>query len=169
MEEKDIREIYGRVLLWGYDLEEAAYEKKWDVLRIHRNFSGYGLESFFQLLAFQWGKDYEAKTKLNELLGQNEKSAYIHRAGQILYILAPVDFTGKQILELYMLKKPLSWQGTQIRQAVFASMDFAAAPRLLKFMEQGLRLLPGGLEEEDCFSKEENVLDILTDIVRRKI
>ena len=169
VEEKDIREIYGRVLLWGYDLEEAAYEKKWDVLRIHRNFSGYGLESFFQLLAFQWGKDYEAKTKLNELLGQNEKSAYIHRAGQILYILAPVDFTGKQILELYMLKKPLSWQVTQIRQAVFASMDFAAAPRLLKFMEQGLRLLPGGLEEEDCFSKEENVLDILTDIVRRKI
>ena len=48
-------------------------------------------------------------------------------------------------------------------------MDFAAAPRLLKFMEQGLRLLPGGLEEEDCFSKEENALDILTDIVRRKI
>ena len=67
---------------------------------------------------------------------------------------------------MYFLKKPLSWQGSQIRQAVFGAMDFGDAPRLLKLMEQALGLLPMALEEES-FSEEENVMGILTDIVRK--
>lgn len=168
VEEKEAQEIYSRVLLSGYDLEGAAREKRWDVLRIHQDFSGYGLESFFQLLAFQWGKDYEAKKQLNEELGQKERNPWIHRSGCVLYILVPCSLTEKRIFELYLLKKPLCWQGAQIRYGVFAALDFEAAPRLLKLMEQALHLLPKELEEEG-FSEEEQILEILTNIVRKNL
>ncbi|HJB08245.1 MAG TPA: helix-turn-helix domain-containing protein [Candidatus Enterocloster faecavium] len=166
---EEFQEIYRNAILPGYDLTEAAQTEKWDVLRFHRDFSGYGPDSFLQLLAFQWGKDYEAKTQLNDMLNLKLRSPYIQAAGQLLYVLVPSFFTGKRIFELYFFKKSLLWEGEQIRQAVFVAMDFEKAPRLLKFMEAALRLLPGGLEKYDEASENKNIVEFLTKIIRNNL
>ena len=162
----EINEIYRRVVLQGYCLKEAAYEKKWDVVQIHRDFSGYSLESFIQLLAFEWGKDYEAKKQLNERLNYQSGKPYIHMAGQLLYILVPTAFTQKRILELYFLKKPLTWRGGTTRQAVFLSVDFSEAPKLLLFAEDGLRLLTGKMDDEEFWAGDSK---LMTENIRQSI
>ena len=103
------------------------------------------------------------------MLNLKLRSPYIQAAGQLLYVLVPSFFTGKRIFELYFFKKSLLWEGEQIRQAVFVAMDFEKAPRLLKFMEAALRLLPGGLEKYDEASENKNIVEFLTKIIRNNL
>lgn len=155
----ELCQVRRQAVIEGYDLTEAGGAENWDTARIHRGFSGYSPESLFQLLAFQWGRDYEAKLKLNQMMSQG---TVCHGTGGILYILIPSLLASCRVLELYELKKSLYWQGMTVRAAVFAAVDFNAGPRLLRFMEQALRFLPDSLEKQGTSAGWEDLVEILT-------
>lgn len=162
----ELDQVRRQVILEGYDLCEAGGEDHWDAVQIHADFCGYSPESLFQLLAFQWGKDYEAKQQLNQMMSQG---AVCHSTGEVLCIIVPSDLAACRVLELYGLKKSLCWQGITVRWAVFAAVDFSAGPRLLKFMEQAMRFLPEELEGKENCREEESLVKILTKIIRENL
>lgn len=163
---EELYQVQRRVVLEGYDLAGAGGEANWDVTQIHGGFSGYSPESLFQLLAFQWGRDYEAKLRLNQLMSQG---TVCHGTGGVLCIVVPSALASCRVLELYELKRSLCWQEMTVRAVVFSAVDFSAGPSLLRFMEQAMRFLPEGLDKQGSWAEQKDLVEILTKIITEKL
>ena len=160
---QDYERIRREIVVKGFDLDEAAEECSWDVVQVHKNFTGSSIESILQLLAYQWGSSLPAKEALAGFL-QGRRYARTHRG--VLTVLAPSTYTKKQILELYLLKKPFCFRDENVRGIVFLSMDFRNSPVALRFTEHILRHLTGHMDEVERRLDSETLLDILTEIIR---
>lgn len=162
----DFGRIRREVLLKGYDLESIKRRCRWDVFWIHRDFAGGQMEGIFQLIAWQWGKSPEAKEELTRHFAQ-KGTARIHR--HILTLLIPEHRTGKRILEMYILRKPISYLDKSVRIVVFAAVDFERDPEILRYLEDFLRMLTIHVEEVKKEADSDKLMEILTEKIRDEL
>lgn len=166
LEPQDYDCVRKEILLKGYDLERAAQLCNWDVVRIHRDFSGGNLQSILQLIAYQWGMDLSAKEQMTGFLS-NER--YMRVQKQVLTALVPASCTGKQIFELYILKKPVSCGEHSVRAILFASLDFRQEPEVLRYLEHAVRCLIDSFETLSPVLTPDNLMSTLTSLIRDKL
>lgn len=147
MTPEDIEQVRRQVLLSGYDLFYSAQQLKWDELAVHRDFSIYGIQSIFQLLSYQWGKDINSKEVLNQFFMDPR---HLRVRNQLLCVIVPSEYTEKRIFDLYFLKKDWNmkkkWYGqfyllplifrNQLFQCVFWKMGSGISRMILNNCHQ---------------------------------
>lgn len=95
---EDTEEIRRQVLLSGYDLKQVEKQLNWEEVSVHRDFSIHSIQSILQLLSYQWGKDMEAKERLNQYF---LNTIHLRVRKQLLCAIVPSCYTGKHIFDLY--------------------------------------------------------------------
>ena len=163
LQPRDYERIRGEIVVKGFDLAEAVEACRWDAVQVHQEFAGSSVESILQLIAYQWGRDLEAKEKLAE---QFRECHHTRTHSGVLTVLVPAACTGKQIIELYFLKKTVYFQEENVKAIVFLSMDFKDTPIVLRFMEHVLRNLVNRFDEVQEKLASGEMLNILTEMAR---
>ena len=160
---QDYHRIYREILLKGYDLTSVLSLCRWDVVQVHKDFAANSIQAVLQLLAYQWGPDLACKEKLAAYLCEHHRIR-IHR--QILTVLIPACRTGKQIFEVYLLKKAILYKGDNVKAVLFAAVDFHGSPFVLRYLEHAVRYLSDRFEDLNPSLSSEYLMDTLTEIIR---
>jgi len=132
-------------------------------VQVHRDFSGGSIQAILQLLAYQWGLDLAQKETLAACLCENRRSR-VYR--QILTVLVPAHCTGKQIFEVYILKKAVLYKEDNVKAIIFTAVDFHGCPAVLRYLEHAVRYLSDHFEDLIPAMSSENLMDTLTEIIR---
>ena len=114
---------------------------------------------------YQWGVDLAAKEALTGFLSN---ARYMRVQKQVLTALVPASCTGKQIFELYILKKPANCGEHSVRAILFASLDFRQEPEVLRYLEHAVRCLIDSFETLAPGLTPENLMSTLTELIRDK-
>ena len=166
MKTEDFERVHREVLSAGYDFEQLLSLVRWDVLEFHDHFAVSDLKSMLQLLAYQWGQDIAAKEYLASFFTDVPRlCAHDH----FLAVMAPFEKTGKNVFELYFMKKPLDCGEYAVHTVLFFSMDFRRNPALIRFWEHAVRLLQ---EQSEALEKKgdlDNIMGILAESVRKEL
>ena len=160
---QDYDRIHREILQKGYDLSSVVSQCGWDVVQVHRDFSGGSIQAILQLLAYQWGLDLAQKETLAACLCENRRSR-VYR--QILTVLVPAHCTGKQIFEVYILKKAVLYKEDNVKAIIFTAVDFHGCPAVLRYLEHAVRYLSDHFEDLIPAMSSENLMDTLTEIIR---
>lgn len=166
LQSQDYDRIRREILLSGFDLKQALKLCSWDVVQIHRDFSGGSIQSILQLIAYQWGFDLAAKEKLAGYF-LKKRSIRIHR--QILTALVSANFTSRQIFELYILKKPVGCMGDSVKAILFISVDFWHTPVVLRYVEHAVRYLHNGIDSLPSDLTSENLMEKVINMIRSEL
>jgi len=166
MEQEDYEEVRRNVVLPGYRLDQVARDCRFQVVSIRHDFAASNMESFLQLLAYQWGKDLEAKSRLNAYFLEK---GHVRIHSHVMMILLPMSWTNQRIFEIYRLKKPVPWRERSVKAVVFLATDFCGGPAALRFLEEGTRFL--------CLRRKtvmeqlnmENIMEKMTELVRENL
>ena len=166
MTPEDIEQVRRQVLLSGYDLFYSAQQLKWDELAVHRDFSIYGIQSIFQLLSYQWGKDINSKEVLNQFFMDPR---HLRVRNQLLCVIVPSEYTEKRIFDLYFLKKGLEYEEEMVRAVLFIAIDFQESIVSMRFLENGIRYLQDDFEQLSPKLTTASVMEVLIDGVRKRL
>ena len=163
---EDTEEIRRQVLLSGYDLKQVEKQLNWEELSVHRDFSIHSIQSILQLLSYQWGKDMEAKERLNRYF---LNTIHLRVRKQLLCAIVPSCYTGKHIFDLYFFKKTMEYGDENVQAVLFIAIDFQTSAASLRFLENGIRYLQSNFEELAPHLTEKSVMEIMTEGIRCKI
>ena len=166
MTPEDIEQVRRQVLLSGYDLFYSAQQLKWDELAVHRDFSICGIQSIFQLLSYQWGKDINSKEVLNQFFMDPR---HLRVRNQLLCVIVPSEYTEKRIFDLYFLKKGLEYEEEMVRAVLFIAIDFQESIVSMRFLENGIRYLQDDFEQLSPKLTTASVMEVLIDGVRKRL
>lgn len=162
----DFERVRRKVLAKGYDLEAAMAGCGWEVALLHREFSAVSVPGFLQLLAYQWGTSPERKEELAAILAAG-RFVRVHR--RLLAVVVPQCWTSKRIFELYLLNRPMGFQGTSVRAVLFCCVGFDGEPSALPCLEQSLLCLQDQLEELAPWLTSQNMVETLLGEVRKRL
>lgn len=166
MKTEDFERVHREVLSAGYDFGRLLRLVHWDVLEFHYHFAVSDLKSMLQLLAYQWGRDITAKEYLASFFADVPR---LCTHNQFLTVIAPFEETGKNVFELYFMKKPLDCGENTVHTVLFFSMDFSRNPALIRFWEHAVRLLQEKFETLVNEVKIDNIMAILSERVRKEL
>ena len=163
---QDYQRIYREILLKGYDLTSVLSLCSWDVVQVHKDFTANSIQAVLQLLAYQWGLDLACKERLAAYLCEHHR---IRTHRQILTVLVPACRTGKQIFEVYLLKKTILYKGDNVKAVLFTAVDFHGSPFVLRYLEHAVRYLSDRFEDLTPSLSSKHLMDTLTEIIRSSL
>ncbi|WP_276854052.1 BglG family transcription antiterminator [Enterocloster lavalensis] len=163
---QDYQRIYREILLKGYDLTSVLSLCSWDVVQVHKDFTANSIQAVLQLLAYQWGLDLACKERLAAYLCEHHR---IRTHRQILTVLVPACRTGKQIFEVYLLKKAILYKGDNVKAVLFTAVDFHGSPFVLRYLEHAVRYLSDRFEDLTPSLSSKHLMDTLTEIIRNSL
>ena len=163
LQPQDYERVRRELVLSGFNLREAVQLCAWDVVQVHRDFAGNTIDSLLLLISYQWGKDLAAKEALAARFSDSRR---LRMHNSVLTVFVPAAFTGKQIFELYMLKKPITFRKDNAKAILFAAVEFYREPVVLRFLEHAVRFLTDCFEQRGSGLDSGNIMDVLTELIR---